>query len=74
MWWNRKKDDDELVELNRQHAALVNNHVHFDLKNMSEVERNTAIADTLEKIEAEQNYRRFPWNKKLKKIQKKMGK
>jgi len=46
-----KKVDKELVELNRQLAAIVNSHVHHDTKDFSTVDKVVAIADKKEEIE-----------------------
>lgn len=43
----------DLVELHRLHAALVNPQCHWDIAQMSDVERQTAITDVLEQIESE---------------------
>ena len=46
-----KKVDENLVELNRQLAAIVNSHVHYDTKNLSRVEKAVATSDKKEEIE-----------------------
>jgi len=51
----------DLYELHRLYAALVNNHMHHDLKRISEVERQTAMADILEQIEDLMQFKTYPF-------------
>lgn len=53
--------DLNLCELHRWLAALMNAHIHHDLRGMPEVERQTAMADVLEQIEALMAFARMPW-------------
>lgn len=53
--------DLEVVELNRQLAALTNAHMHNDLHAMPEVERQVAISDIRQKIEASLAFKQSPW-------------
>jgi len=53
--------DLDLVELNRQLAALTNAHMHSDLRSMPEVEKQVAISDVRLKIEAALAFEQSPW-------------
>jgi hypothetical protein len=51
----------DLVELNRQLAALANSHMHQDLRGMPEVERQVAMADVKQQIEKRLAFEQSPW-------------
>jgi hypothetical protein len=53
--------DLDLVQLNRQLAALINAHMHNDLRGMPEVERQVAISDVRLKIEVSLAFEQSPW-------------
>jgi hypothetical protein len=55
----------DLVELNRQLAALKNPHMHDDLLGIPEVERQVALADVLEQIEEILAAEQTPWQTAL---------
>jgi hypothetical protein len=57
--------DLDLCELHRWLAALMNAHIHHDLRGMPEVERQTAMADVLEQIEELMAFERMPWQAAL---------
>lgn len=64
---HREFDPDlDLVELHRRLAALVNAHIHYDLRGMPEVERQAAMADVLQQIEEELAFKQMPWEAALK--------
>lgn len=64
------QNDNYLSELHRQHAALVNNHMHHDLKDMDPLQRQVAISDTLDRIEEAITFEKQPWNNALDKAKK----